>query len=391
MSKVSNIPDAWDDDWETIVDKIEERPGTVDGEKETKAERLARHARLNKKLWDSAESEERFHFLEARNEPPLKSDFKPSLKVLSRKPATTSRVDPTTRLAQLGINDYDEDDADAAQKVTLSAEEIRRKTQLDREEKQRRYEEARQRILGKASAAPPANTSPSSSNMLCTGVNIITSRSSSSNETQSASTRGSGRGRGRFSASPRSGSGASTPAQSGETKQLFDPNYDRKTESLHIKSRELTLEAQSSSRESPQRPIRAPRGPEHSGRGGFGFTLPLSALGVALPSAVDRHSEAAMRQSIILQNHGRSSRTLRHHLAYSFTYEVPVETNLTMNMANPNNAEAEAYQGMADEVFAYFSERAAVDDCQKMMRKSEIQRDLEEAKLVFDIRYHSNT
>lgn len=59
VKKKSAIPDAWDDDWEAQADKaeasasseiLEEEPAT----KITKAERLAKHAESNKKLWDSA-------------------------------------------------------------------------------------------------------------------------------------------------------------------------------------------------------------------------------------------------------------------------------------------------------------------------------------------------
>jgi len=60
VKKKSVIPDAWDDDWEAQADKaeastsssqiLEQEPAT----KVSKAERLAKHAESNKKLWDSA-------------------------------------------------------------------------------------------------------------------------------------------------------------------------------------------------------------------------------------------------------------------------------------------------------------------------------------------------
>jgi hypothetical protein len=59
MAKKAALPDAWDDDWESQADKLEDvapSPTLAADEpvKVTKAERLAKHAETNKKLWDSA-------------------------------------------------------------------------------------------------------------------------------------------------------------------------------------------------------------------------------------------------------------------------------------------------------------------------------------------------
>lgn len=57
MVKKHDVPDAWDDDWEEQADQINEDDGGVPIEevvKVSKAEKLARHEALNKKLWDSA-------------------------------------------------------------------------------------------------------------------------------------------------------------------------------------------------------------------------------------------------------------------------------------------------------------------------------------------------
>ena len=49
------VPSAWDDDWETAADKAaEEENPPAEQPVMTKAERLAKHAEANKKLWDSA-------------------------------------------------------------------------------------------------------------------------------------------------------------------------------------------------------------------------------------------------------------------------------------------------------------------------------------------------
>lgn len=55
MSKKAKIPDAWDDDWEAIADKAETAAAAKEEEEKiSKAERLARHAETNKKIWESA-------------------------------------------------------------------------------------------------------------------------------------------------------------------------------------------------------------------------------------------------------------------------------------------------------------------------------------------------
>jgi hypothetical protein len=57
MSKKATIPDAWDDDWESQADKVDAETEKANAEQKvkiSKAERLARHAETNKKIWESA-------------------------------------------------------------------------------------------------------------------------------------------------------------------------------------------------------------------------------------------------------------------------------------------------------------------------------------------------
>lgn len=56
MSKKAAVPDAWDDDWETIADKADAVAAAPPQQeaKVSKAERLAKHAETNKKIWDTA-------------------------------------------------------------------------------------------------------------------------------------------------------------------------------------------------------------------------------------------------------------------------------------------------------------------------------------------------
>ena len=50
------LPDAWDDDWETAADKADDEPATPEQQTAplSKAERLAKHQETNRKIWESA-------------------------------------------------------------------------------------------------------------------------------------------------------------------------------------------------------------------------------------------------------------------------------------------------------------------------------------------------
>ncbi|CCU81888.1 hypothetical protein BGHDH14_bgh06849 [Blumeria hordei DH14] len=147
MSRKLTVPDAWDDDWESQVDAADDGATLEQPERITKAERLAEHAERNKKLWNAAEDLKTFHYLAARDNVPLKCEFKPALKVLSRNPAPrmVERLDPATGLSSLVLENDHEDKESKAQPT---AGELKLKAQRDREEKQKRYDAARARILG---------------------------------------------------------------------------------------------------------------------------------------------------------------------------------------------------------------------------------------------------
>ena len=181
---------------------------------------------------------------------PTQSDLKPSVKVLSRKPAPTmvARKDPVSGMEQLVIDD-DEEDEDAANKQKpLSAEELRLKAQKEREEKQRKYEEVRERLFG---VSNPTSGSSSPGN--------VTPPAAKSNNDRN-------RGRGRASRDGRD----SRPNSSAGNKQrqLYDPNYTAKPDSNYVQKKEN----HEPSTPSEEQIIRSPRGPDGSGRGGFGFT-----------------------------------------------------------------------------------------------------------------------
>jgi hypothetical protein len=54
MGKKTAVPDAWDDDWDTQADKADEAAAAEEQVKISKAERLAKHAEINKQIWESA-------------------------------------------------------------------------------------------------------------------------------------------------------------------------------------------------------------------------------------------------------------------------------------------------------------------------------------------------
>ncbi|KAF2472100.1 uncharacterized protein BDR25DRAFT_18309 [Lindgomyces ingoldianus] len=245
------LPDAWDDDWESLADKQEtsdmneEPPAPV---KISKAERKAKHAELNRQIWESAEKPEPMLFLEARDNIPLKTTFKPSVTVLSRKPPPQllSRNDASAGMAGLTLEDDEDSEEERRKKNEASFAERQARAQKERAEKERRYAEAREKLFGSST------------------LNAEDSRGRSS---PNKHTRGKGRGRGGRDSQPRS-SNEQSPAGTGNPgRQLYDPSYSPKPNSVYIQKKEFS----GSRPETPsdlQQPIREPRGP---GRGGKGF------------------------------------------------------------------------------------------------------------------------
>jgi SUZ-C motif len=193
----------------------------------------------------SREEPEAFHLLASRDNVPLKSEYKPALRVLSRKPApkAVQRVDPVTGLAKMTLEDEDEEEEQ--QKDQPSPEELRLRAQREREEKQRRYDEARARILGTPSGtSSPGTTTPPTE------------------ESKPNRNRGRGRGNGRQQ--------DQRPASQSGNKELFDPNYTPKPGvTIQKRNGEASRSGQSAPRDEDQI-IRTPRGPDGFSKG-FGF------------------------------------------------------------------------------------------------------------------------
>ncbi len=156
------------------------------------------------------------------------------------------RLDPVTGLSTMSLEDEEDDEGE--KKTRPSPEELRLKALREREEKQQRYDEARARILGTTSGTSSPGT--------------VTPPAASENGKPN---RGKGRGRdsGRQDRGPDSQSGSN---------ELFDPNYTPKPGGITIQKRsgEATRSGRSTPRDEEQ-VIRAPQGPDGSGRGGFGF------------------------------------------------------------------------------------------------------------------------
>lgn len=212
----------------------------------SKAERRAQHVERQKQLWDSAENPGRNLWLEAQGIVPLKQEFKPTL--LSRKPPTVAKKGAVDGMGKLSLEDDEDSEEERRKKQEADLEERQRKAKLDREEKQRRYAEARERIMGSSNASPAAN-----------------SRESSQGRDNSRRGRGNKMNGSRRSQpdTPADRSPVRTAQPGNADKQLFDPED---------MSRRLAPRREAAQPPREDQPLRQPRGPDHSGRGGFGFT-----------------------------------------------------------------------------------------------------------------------
>ncbi len=269
-----------------------------------------------------SESSESFHFLTAKDTVPLKMEFKPAVKVLSRKPVPTIAKPPPSSsgtkdvasgVAQLRVNEgeSDNDDDDGTKKEQLSAEERRLKAQRDREEKQRRYEEARERLFGSSNNLSGNSTPGDVTPPRAPGGGGSRPGTAGGDDEGNSSGGGNRRGRGRGGRG--TGAGAGVTRESKQTRarnpqrdkekegkkqqqqQLFDPGYTVKPDSVYVQRRMgagvETKEAQSTvgaieesgEPQQQQQPptIRAPRGPDGSGRGGNGFTVRGRGRGIS--------------------------------------------------------------------------------------------------------------
>ncbi len=211
-----------------------------------------------------SESPQEFHFLSMNsNVPAVATSFKPAMKVLSRKPAPQMIVkkDPVTGIEQMTIAD---DDAPEEVKSEETPEERKLRQQKELEEKQRRYDEARAKIFGEPKSGPPSQQSSSGS---------VTPPQTSEGR-QNYRSRGRGRGGARGDNHGRHDSpGKRAATQQSNTRELFDPNYSSKP-GFNLQKRGEGGSPQPGRSTTPRAEdqiVRAPREPDGSGRGGFGF------------------------------------------------------------------------------------------------------------------------
>ncbi|KAF2739941.1 hypothetical protein EJ04DRAFT_261160 [Polyplosphaeria fusca] len=245
MPKKEPVPDAWDDDWENLADKpdSDKKEDKTNASKLSKSERRAQHAEFNRQLWQSAENPpEPMMFLESRNSAPIKSDFKPNVMLLSRKPPAQATPD----MAGLKLQDDEDSEEERRKQNEASFAERQARAQRERAEKERRYAEAREKLFG---SQPPSDEGRASPNR-----------------------RGKGRGRGGRDrdSQPRLSNEQSPARPPPSGKQLFDPTYSPKPGSLYIQKKE-SGNSRPTTPNGPQQPIREPRGPQAIGRGGRGF------------------------------------------------------------------------------------------------------------------------
>lgn len=183
------------------------------------------------------EAPETPYFLAVRESSvPLRQEFKPALKVLSRKPA--AEIDPLTGLAKLTLDDED----DEQKQNQPTPEELRLKAQRELEERKRKYEQRRAELMAEAGKKTPGMVTPP-------------------NE-EGRQNRGKGRGANRQD-------NRRPDSQSG-SKELFDPSYTPKPGvTIQKRNGSSSQSGRSTPREEDQI-IRKPKGPDSNGGGGFG-------------------------------------------------------------------------------------------------------------------------
>ena len=238
--------------------------------KQTKAQKRAQHAEFNRQLWAEAEGpKETNYFLESRSIVPLRSEFKPPPVLLSRKGPPVVQKKPKTvpadGLQSRDLNKREEssEDEDEVEKERLAREQRQEQSKKDREEKQKKYEERRQELFGNTAATgrPTSRSGQSTPN----SATPPGSRSQTPNRGRGRGGRG-GRGNGQ-------GRGGPQQHQHRQSQQeLFEPAYSPKPDSIYIERRR-NGELAEKREDGLEKPIRQSKGPDESGRGGFGFAL----------------------------------------------------------------------------------------------------------------------
>lgn len=178
----------------------------------------------------------------------------------SQRPGGTNLAQDVNNLSLQNKNDESSDDESTAAPA-LTLEERKAKATKEREEKQRKYEERREQLFGPSAQAANAGSGASSPNDLTPP----TSRSGTPNKGRGGARGGRGSGnQSRNQSSARRDAGV-------QKKELFDPTYSPKPDSIYLMRKEAGNNATRESLTDDLQPVRAPKGPDGSGRGGFGF------------------------------------------------------------------------------------------------------------------------
>ncbi|KAK5054596.1 hypothetical protein LTR84_001487 [Exophiala bonariae] len=279
---MSKVPDAWEDEWSNAADTGPATQATEPkkiSSKVSKAQKRAQQAEFNRQLWAEAEGPKQTnYFLESRNVVPLRSEFKPPPVLLSRKgPVIQKRRAAPNGVEGLSLNDSpslgnnqessEDEEENKAKELTLA--ERQAQAAKDREEKQRKYEERRQELFGTATSSGNTSQQHLGNTHNKSGTSTPASLTPPGSRSGTPS-RGGGRGkggRGRGGGGPSSHPSTRNQSRGSQHRELFDPSYTSKPpreDVQHVRTPDI-------------HPIRTPRGPDGSGRGGFGFSSPRGA------------------------------------------------------------------------------------------------------------------
>ena len=185
--------------------------------------------------WSRETPQEQPFIVASKSAPPTNSEFKPALKLLSRK--------PPPKFAGQEDNESEEEERARNEREFI---ERQARAAKEREEKQRKYAEVRERLFG----SPKPDE----------GTNATVDRTATSS-------RNSSRGKGRAARGDRDqqshGQGQSPGRANPQGKKLFDPNYNPKPNSAFVQKRDNP----DTKAEPTSDFVRQPRGPD----GGRGF------------------------------------------------------------------------------------------------------------------------
>jgi hypothetical protein len=196
-------------------------------------------------------------WLESQGAVPLRQEVKPAVTLLSRKPPQIAKRTGQSGIGGLSLEDDENSEEERLKKQASEREERQRRAKIEHEEKQKRYAEARERIMG---ASSQTSLLASSSRESSQGRDPRKQKARPNSNYGNNSNNYNGNQRRSQPETPVDQS----PARQAQIQegQLYDPEDT---------SRRPTPKREISTPNPQDKPVRQPRGPEVSGRGGFGF------------------------------------------------------------------------------------------------------------------------